>query len=211
MTRITRIFQNGPQGDPLSVSSVSSVVPPLWLTAWATEIDPFHTAIANPRERRHTETVPLVRILIDGYSLLHAWPELAPRQPRHSAAARDALIAVLTQYQDAAGVPLSIFFDGQGAPDGTPKPVSSRKVEILYSRPGQTADDLIERVAYRFQPYGEVWVVTNDFAERDMVSGVGGLVQSCEMFIAQVRGALGDFAVDLKHHNRRERDGFRRH
>ena len=26
----------------------------------------------------------LVRILVDGYSLLHNWPELAPGQPRHS-------------------------------------------------------------------------------------------------------------------------------
>jgi hypothetical protein len=33
--------------------------------------------------------MPLVRILVDGYSLLHNWPELAPGKARHSAAARD--------------------------------------------------------------------------------------------------------------------------
>ena len=42
----------------------------------------------------------LVRILVDGYSLLHSWPELAPGKPRHSAAARDELIRVLTLYQE---------------------------------------------------------------------------------------------------------------
>ena len=42
--------------------------------------------------------MPLIRILVDGYSLLHAWPELARGSARHSAMARDALIASLGEY-----------------------------------------------------------------------------------------------------------------
>ena len=38
----------------------------------------------------------LVRILVDGYSLLHNWPELAPGKPRFSPAARGELIRMLT-------------------------------------------------------------------------------------------------------------------
>lgn len=152
----------------------------------------------------------LVRILIDGYSLLHAWRDLAPRHAPHSAGARDALLAVVTQYQDATGIPVTVFFDGQGAPAGTPKAQSSRLVEVLYSRAGQTADDLIERTAYRMKPYGEVLVVTDDHAECDMVMALGGLVQGCDSFVAQVRATLGEMADELRHHNRRERDRFRR-
>src|SRR5262245_57532350 len=91
--------------------------------------------------------MPLVRILVDGYSLLHNWPELAPGMPRHSAAARDELIHWLTLYRDAIGTPITIVFDGAGAPSGTPKPISTPDLEIFYSRAGQTADDVIERVA----------------------------------------------------------------
>jgi predicted RNA-binding protein with PIN domain len=50
----------------------------------------------------------LVRILIDGYSLLHNWPQLAPRMARHSAVARNELIHVLTQYRDAIGTPITV-------------------------------------------------------------------------------------------------------
>src|SRR6266487_2544847 len=96
----------------------------------------------------------LVRILVDGYSLLHAWPELAPGKPRHSAAARDALIYQLTQYRDAVGTPVTVFFDGGGAPEGVTAMESTPEMEILYSKSGQTADDLIERVAYRLGKYG---------------------------------------------------------
>ena len=38
----------------------------------------------------------LVRILVDGFSLLHSWPELAPGRPRHTAAVRKELINRLT-------------------------------------------------------------------------------------------------------------------
>src|SRR5262245_36926732 len=95
----------------------------------------------------------LVRILVDGYSLLHNWPELAPRKPRHSAAARDELVYILTRYHDATSTPITIFFDGSGAPPNVPKNESTRHVEVLFSRAGQTADDMIERAAHRFQAY----------------------------------------------------------
>src|SRR6185436_8114500 len=97
----------------------------------------------------------LVRILIDGYSLLHNWPELAPGKARHSAAARDELIRVLTLYRDAISTPITIFFDGSSPKRNPVEPTPASELEILFSRAGQTADNMIERAAHRFQPYGE--------------------------------------------------------
>jgi hypothetical protein len=151
----------------------------------------------------------LVRILVDGYSLLHNWPELAPGRPRHSAAAREELVTILTRYQDAAGTPITIFFDGGGAPPGVPKN-ESRAVEVLFSKAGQTADDMIERATHRFQPYGEVLVVTDDHAERDTVIALGGSASSCLNFITQVESALRDLAEDVKQYNRTERNRYKR-
>lgn len=151
----------------------------------------------------------LVRILVDGYSLLHNWPELAPRKPRHSEAARDELVHILTRYQDAIGTPITVFFDGAGARPGVPKPQTSTPVEVLFSQAGQTADQMIERAAHRFQPYGEVLAVTDDNTERDVVIGLGGQASSCLNFIRDVENALAELADDLKHHNRAERNRFR--
>jgi len=158
---------------------------------------------------RYDARMALVRILVDGYSLLHNWPELAAGAPRHSEAARDAVVEMLTQYQDSMGTPITIFFDGTGARRSKPKNNSGGAVEVLFSRAGQTADDLIERAAHRFQDYGEVLVVTDDFAERDMVSGFGGSVASCDNFIRMIHGALVDLQEDLDKHNRAERNSFR--
>jgi len=151
----------------------------------------------------------LVRILVDGYSLLHNWLELAPGRPRHSQAARDELIRRLTRYHDATGTPVSIFFDGAGkfrasAAESTPE------VEILYSRAGQTADQMIERAAHRLRPYGDVLVVTDDRAEQDTVIALGGMTASCENFIRMVEATMADLQHNIKHHNRRERNRFKR-
>ena len=151
----------------------------------------------------------LVRILVDGYSLLHGWPELAAGKPRHSTAARDELIHVLTRYQDAIGTPITIFFDGGGSPPGVPKNESSPLVEVLFSKAGQTADDMIERAAHRFQPYGEVLAVTDDNAERDPVIALGGSASSCLNFISEIESALAVSADDLKHYNRTEQNRFK--
>jgi predicted RNA-binding protein with PIN domain len=152
----------------------------------------------------------LVRILVDGYSLLHSWPELAAGKPRHSAAAREELIHVLTRYQDAIGTPITIFFDGSGAPPDVPKNESRHHVEVLFSKAGQTADDMIERAAHRFQPYGEVLAITDDNAERDTVIALGGSASSCSNFISEIENALATSAEDLKHYNRTERNRFNR-
>jgi hypothetical protein len=154
--------------------------------------------------------VPLVRILVDGYSLLHAWPELAPGRPPHSAAAREALIAALTAYHDATGTPVTVVFDGQGAPAGTPGHEAAGAVEVLFSRRGKTADDLIERAALRLLAYGGVLVVSNDGAERATVISAGGAAMSCANFVHEHRRVTADTARDVTHFNRAERERFRR-
>ncbi len=151
----------------------------------------------------------LVRILVDGYSLLHQWPELAPGAPRHSEKARDALAAMLQDYQDASGTPVTVFFDGTG-PRRKPKANSGSPVEILFSSAGQTADDLIERAAHRFQDYGEVLVVTDDFAVRDTVGAFNGSVASCANFIRMIGQKQMELQETLERHNRTERTLFRR-
>jgi predicted RNA-binding protein with PIN domain len=150
----------------------------------------------------------LVRILVDGYSLLHNWPELAPGKPRHSMEARDELIRILTLYRDATSTPITIVFDGAGKSPATAYP-STPEMEILYSRGGQTADQIIERVAARMSDFGEVLAVTDDYAERDTVFYQGGLASSCSNFIAAVERVLQEQEHDIARHNRRQKAAFK--
>jgi predicted RNA-binding protein with PIN domain len=152
----------------------------------------------------------LVRILVDGYSLLNSWPELAPGKAWHSASARNELIQRLTLYRDVTGTPITIFFDGGKDGSGKAHPPASNEVEVLYSRAGQTADQMIERATHRFAPYGEVLAVTDDQAERQTVLSLGGLASSCLNFIQLVENTLAESADDIKYYNRQEKHRFQR-
>ncbi len=152
----------------------------------------------------------LVRILVDGYSLLHKWPEVAEGKPRYSAEAREELVRVLTAYRDAIVTPITIVFDGNRRDSRGASLESTPELEIIYSRAGQTADQIIERVAHRMAPYGQVLAVTDDFAERDTVIALGGLASSCDNFIRSIGDALGTVAEDITAYNQRERARFQR-
>ena len=150
-----------------------------------------------------------VRILVDGYSLLHSWPELAPGKARYSALARDELVRKLTQYRDASGTPLTIVFDGTGSKSRESEVKSTPEVEIIYSRAGQNADQIIERAAHQLASFGDVLVVTDDNLERETVMASGAHASSCLNFIQTVESALAEMQNDLKHHNRREQNKFK--
>jgi predicted RNA-binding protein with PIN domain len=152
----------------------------------------------------------LVRILVDGYSLLHNWPELAPGKPRHSAAARDELIRLLTLYQDTSIAPITVFFDGSFPKSGMPRAASIHPVEVLFSSAGQTADQMIERAAHRFAAYGEVLVVTDDHAERETVLSLGASTSSCRNFVYLIENTLAELTDEIKTHNRQERNRYKR-
>ena len=57
---------------------------------------------------------------------------------------------------------------------------------------------MIERAAHRFSAYGEVLAVTDDMAERDTVTGMGGLASSCANFIRTVENALTELQDELQ-------------
>lgn len=152
----------------------------------------------------------LVRILVDGYSLLHHWQDLAPGKARYSAAAREELIRELTLYQDAIGTPITIIFDGNRPLGGGKPEKSTRDLEILYSKAGQTADQLIERAAHRLSAYGEVLVVTEDHAERDTATSVGAMTSNCGNFIRAVEQAQTELRGRIAGRNLQERNRFKR-
>ena len=69
---------------------------------------------------------------------------------------------------------------------------------------------MIERAAHRLSEFGEVLVVTDDYAERDTVLSLGGMASSCLNFIQTIETTLAELKRDLKRHNRKERDRFQR-
>jgi len=126
-------------------------------------------------------------LIVDGHSMTFRLPELAGGHASHSAAARDALVRMLTSLQDNSDFAVAVVFDGKG-----PKPSNESEpngIKIFYSKSGQTADAIIERLAAKYAPGCEVTVATDDHLERLTTESFGAVSISSEQLLDEIRSA----------------------
>ena len=112
-------------------------------------------------------------LIVDGHSVIFAWPELRAVHQRRTSLAREQLARQLRDYQDWTGVRVVLVFDGRGSDvSGSADP---HEIQIFYSRKGQTADAIVERLASKYAADFELMVATSDVLERQTVSSFGAV------------------------------------
>ena len=117
-------------------------------------------------------------LLVDGHSIIFAWPELRLLHNRRSALAREALIKRLRDYQDWSGTRVVVVFDGRGL--SVSREAEPGEIQIFYSRAGQTADSIIERLASKYAERFSLVVATGDYLEQETASASGAETVSPE-------------------------------
>jgi predicted RNA-binding protein with PIN domain len=117
-------------------------------------------------------------LIVDGHSVIFAWPELRALHARRTSLARDALTKRLRDFQDWTGTRVAVVFDGKGETVD----VSSfpGEIQIFYSRAGQTADSIIERLASKYGGRHKLLVATSDVLEQETASACGAECISAE-------------------------------
>ena len=118
-------------------------------------------------------------LLVDGHSVIFAWPELRALHVRRMGAAREALVRTLTDYQDQSGVRVVLVFDGQGAAV-TEDQEGRDGIQIFYARAEQTADAVVERLVAKYAASHRLTVATSDGLEQQTVLtfGAAGVVSA---------------------------------
>ena len=110
-------------------------------------------------------------LLVDGHSIIFAWPELRALHDRRTSLARDALVRQLRDYQDWTGIHVVVVFDGRGS--AVSEEAHQGEIQIFYSRAGQTADSIIERLASKYAERFQLLVATGDYLEQETASASG--------------------------------------
>ncbi len=130
-------------------------------------------------------------LIVDGHSIIHAWPELHSMhgrgRPEERAGARETLVRELRSLQDNSGDQVVVVFDGRGARLSTENFPDS--VQIFYSPEGKTADDIIERLVAKYASTLDVTVATNDGLERQTVMALGGSCMDADYLRREVDNA----------------------
>jgi predicted RNA-binding protein with PIN domain len=120
------------------------------------------------------------RVLVDGYNVIHAWPELKRLMTGASLeAARDRLVERLSVFGMVVGADVTVVFDAHHSTARTNSEEMVDGVRVIFTRKGHSADHIIERMAYDATQAGDViTVATSDGFQRDLVRGMGGAVIS---------------------------------
>ena len=139
-------------------------------------------------------------LLVDGHSVIFAWPELRKLHGRRMVLAREELIKILTEYQDSSGVRVVLVFDGKGEKNSETSEEGG--IQVFYSAALKSADSVIERLAAKYGREHDLTVVTDDHMEQQTVTSFGAIPIPTSSLRQIVDDATKDLHRRLKKHNR---------
>jgi predicted RNA-binding protein with PIN domain len=131
-------------------------------------------------------------LVVDGHSMIFQWPDLRALHAKNGATARDRLVRALTRYQDNTGTHVVVVFDGKGV--RTSQSDEEIGIQVFYSKSGQTADSVIERIVATYSAKYEIVVATDDNMERTTVESFGAGWMSSEVLGLELRDADAELA-----------------
>ena len=142
-------------------------------------------------------------LIVDGHSVIFAWPELRALHKRRTASARERLTKILTAYQDFTGIRVVLVFDGKGTT--ITQETDPGGIQIFYSNTGRTADDLIERLAAKYGNLYSITVATSDLLEQQTAIAFGAECISADGLRDLVDSAERSFVLEMKRRKKESR------
>lgn len=124
-----------------------------------------------------------VYLLVDGYNVIHAWPELKRLSEVNFDAAREKLQEILEDHQGYTGERVYLVFDAYQVERNLGSKHTQGGFSIVFTRENETADQYIEKKAMQLARKAQVKVVTSDSAEQMSALASGALVYSARRFL----------------------------
>jgi predicted RNA-binding protein with PIN domain len=122
-----------------------------------------------------------VRWVLDGYNLIRRDPDLHAREQESLPAGRAALLALVARVAQDSRDEFTVVFDGARRTGGT---AAGGRVQVIFSRPPESADDVLRRLAATLREGGVV--VTSDRSVQTAVRRAGTVSVSAEEFLDAV-------------------------
>lgn len=143
------------------------------------------------------------RLIVDGYNIVHAWPDLKDLMRFSLEAARERLIERLAVYSHVRGADVTVVFDAHRTSAKANSTDTVDGVHVVFTRKGHSADHAIERLAYSLAGDRDpIIVATSDRFQRDLVRGMGGAVISAPELERQVIEAEKELGRSVDRYSR---------
>ena len=152
-------------------------------------------AMRTPKEPRTDRSKPRpvpkgpLYILVDGYNIIFAWPELRKLAARSLDLARSTLINRLANYRGFMECELILVFDAYRVKGNVREIEEHSGISVVYTKEAETADTYIERTAHQLSREYRVRVATSDGLEQVIIMGGGAMRVSASEFLREIEAA----------------------
>ena len=139
------------------------------------------------------------QLVVDGYNVIYAWPELRRLLDVSLELARDRLVERLATLAQITGTEVTVVFDAHRTRALRNDEEMRDGVRMIFTRKGHSADHAIERQAYRAREAGEPFLVaTSDAFHRAMLRGMGAAVIDADQLHRRVEAAEAELTRRLR-------------
>ncbi len=115
-------------------------------------------------------------LIVDGYNIINSWEDLSAHALEDMDYARFRLINYLSQFNNLWDK-LTVVFDAHLVAGGTESREIVSAVEVIFTREGERADNLIEKITHKLKSNRNIniWVATSDQVEQQTIFSRGAL------------------------------------
>ena len=128
-------------------------------------------------------------LLVDGYNVIHANPELSSLMNDSLDGARIKLCDILCEFMALSRYRIIVVFDAHLVPGGTGSATDYNNIKIVYTKEAETADRYIEQATYKLSRENKrdrITVATSDTLEQLIIIGQGALRISSQNLWAEI-------------------------
>lgn len=138
-------------------------------------------------------------LIVDGYNMIGAWPELDRLKKQDDIqSARDLLLFELSNFKKYRDIKIIVVFDAQFVP-GITTSFKQYEIDVIFTSEGETADSFIESTVKRYlSPLTHVTVATSDAAEQWMIFQQGALRKSAQELRIDIKETKNQITEDVK-------------
>ena len=136
-------------------------------------------------------------LLVDGYNIIFAWPELKELADVNLDGARTKLQDILCNYQGYKKCQVILVFDGYKVKGNPGEVIRYHNIHVIFTKEAETADQYIEKVTQQIGRRYQVAVATSDKLEQVIILGKGALRLSARDLQKEIKETNDE--INLRH------------
>ncbi len=140
-------------------------------------------------------------LVVDGFNVIHAWPELAALAETDFQQAQEKLMEILANYAAFTRTETILVFDAYKVKGGKGERFNYHGVRVVYTKENETGDAYIERLLHDIGKNEQVRIVSSDNLIQVSALRSGVLRQSAREFGEEIDRIYGDIEQFLRSHN----------